>query len=78
VAENILFGDPLDDAFNAGNLPQNEIFNEVLAEAALKELLLDSGVSFIEELIKFSDHRSSDEEILKLGLIVLRKSTTTK
>ena len=29
VAENILFGDPLDDAFNAGNLPQNEIFNEV-------------------------------------------------
>ena len=69
VAENILFGDPLDDAFNAGNLPQNEIFNEVLAEAAFKELLLDSGVSFIEELIKFSDRRSSDEEILKLGLI---------
>jgi len=69
VAENILFGDPLDDAFNAGNLPQNEIFNEVLAEAAFKELLLDSGVSFIEELIKFSDCRSSDEEILKLGLI---------
>lgn len=69
VAENILFGDPLDDAFNAGNLPQNEIFNEVLAEAAFKELLLDSGVSFIEALIKFSDHRSSDEEILKLGLI---------
>jgi ABC-type multidrug transport system fused ATPase/permease subunit len=69
VAENILFGDPLDNAFNAGNLSQNEIFNEVLAEAAFKELLLDSGVSFIEELIKFSDHRSSDEEILKLGLI---------
>ena len=69
VAENILFGDPLDDAFNAGNLPQNKIFNEVLAEAAFKELLLDSGVSFIKELIKFSDHRSSDEEILKLGLI---------
>jgi ABC-type multidrug transport system fused ATPase/permease subunit len=69
VAENILFGDPLDDAFNAGNLPQNEIFNEVLAEAAFMELLLDSGVSFIEALIKFSDHRSSDEDILKLGLI---------
>jgi ABC-type multidrug transport system fused ATPase/permease subunit len=69
VAENILFGDPLGNAFNAGNLSQNEIFNEVLAEAAFKELLLDSGVSFIEELIKFSDHRSSDEEILKLGLI---------
>ncbi len=69
VAENILFGDPLDDAFNAENLPQNGIFNEVLAEAAFKELLLDSGVSFIEELIKFSDNRSSDEEILQLGLI---------
>jgi len=61
VAENILFGDPLDDAFNAGNLPQNEIFNEVLAEAAFMELLLDLGVSFIEALIKFSDRRSSDE-----------------
>jgi hypothetical protein len=42
VAENILFGDPLNDAFNAKNLPQNEIFNEVLAEAALNEQLLDS------------------------------------
>lgn len=69
VVENILFGDPLDDAFNAVNLPQNEFFNEVLAKAAFKELLLDSGVCFIEELIKISDRRSSDEEILKLGLI---------
>jgi ABC-type multidrug transport system fused ATPase/permease subunit len=69
VAENILFGDPLDDAFNAKNLPQNEIFNEVLAEAALNELLFDTGVCLIDELIKFSDQRSSDEEILELGLI---------
>ena len=69
VAENILFGDPLDDAFNAKNLPQNEIFNEVLAEVELKERLLDTGVSLINELIKFSDQRSSGEEILELGLI---------
>jgi ABC-type multidrug transport system fused ATPase/permease subunit len=69
VAENILFGDPLDDAFITKNLPQNNIFNEVLAEAALRERLLDEGVCLIDELIKFSDQRSSDEEILELGLI---------
>jgi len=69
VAENILFGDPLDDAFTAENLPQNEIFNDFLAEASLKEPLFESGVSLAEELIKFSDQRSSDEEILALGLV---------
>jgi len=69
VAENIIFGDPQDDSFNPHNLPQNEIFIKFLAEAKLKRPLLNSGVAFIEELIKFSDNRSSDEEILELGLI---------
>jgi ABC-type multidrug transport system ATPase subunit len=69
VAENILFGDPLENGFKAKNLPQNEIFNAVLAEAALREQLLDTGVSFIDELIKFLDQRSSDEEKLEIGLI---------
>jgi hypothetical protein len=69
VAENILFGDPLDDAFNAENLPQNEIFNEFLLEAELKGPLLDAGLSLIEELIKFSDQQLSDQAILKFGLI---------
>ena len=69
VAENIIFGDPQDDSFNPHNLPQNEIFIKFLAETKLKGPLLNSGVAFIEELIKFSDNRSSDEEILELFLI---------
>jgi len=69
VAENILFGDPLDDAYNAENLAQNKFFNEFLAEAKLREPLLESGVALLEELIKFSDRRSSDEETAALGLI---------
>ena len=63
VAENILFGDPLDDAFNAGNLTKNEIFIEFLTEAKLRKPLLNLGVAFIEELIKLSEHRSSDKKI---------------
>jgi len=69
VAENIIFGDSMDDSFDAKNLPQNEIFNGFLAETALNESLINSGLSFIKELIKYSDQRSSDEEILELGLI---------
>jgi ABC-type multidrug transport system fused ATPase/permease subunit len=69
VAENILFGDPLDDTYNVENLPQNEIFNEFLSEADLREPLLVSGITFIEELIKLTDHQSSYEEILEPGLI---------
>ena len=69
VAENIIFGDPIDDDFGAKNLPQNEIFNELIAEAELNPQLLDSGLSLIEALIKFSDQRSSDQEVLDLGLI---------
>ena len=69
VAENIIFGDTQDNSFNPDNLPQNEIFIEFIAEAKLREPLLNLGVAFIEELIKLSDHRSSDEEILGIGLI---------
>ena len=69
VAENIIFGDPQDKSFSSHNLPQNKIFIEFLTEAKLKGPLLNLGVAFIEELIKLSDHRSSDEEILGLGLI---------
>jgi ABC-type multidrug transport system fused ATPase/permease subunit len=69
VAENIIFGDPEDNSFNSHNLPQNEIFIEFLAEAKLRQPLLNSGVAFMEELIKLFDQRSSDEEILGLGLI---------
>jgi ABC-type multidrug transport system fused ATPase/permease subunit len=69
VAENIVFGDPLDNSFNSYNLPQNEIFIEFLAETKLGEPFLNLGIEFIEEVIKYSDHRSSDQEILKLGLI---------
>jgi ABC-type multidrug transport system fused ATPase/permease subunit len=69
VFENILFGGPLEDAFKAENLLQNEIFNEFLSEAGLKEPLFESGLCLIEELIKLSDQRSSEEDILGLGLI---------
>jgi ABC-type multidrug transport system ATPase subunit len=69
VAENMLFGDPLNDAFNPENLPQNEIFDEFLLEAELKGPLLDAGLSLIEELIKFSDQQLSDQAISKLDLI---------
>jgi ABC-type multidrug transport system fused ATPase/permease subunit len=69
VAENIIFGDPQDDSFKAKNLLQNEIFIEFLAEAKLKEPLINLGVVLIEELIKLSDHRASDEEISEFGLI---------
>jgi ABC-type multidrug transport system fused ATPase/permease subunit len=63
VAENILFGDALDDAFNVANLLHNEIFIEFLTEAKLREPFLNLGVAFIEELIKLSEHRSSDKKI---------------
>jgi ABC-type multidrug transport system fused ATPase/permease subunit len=69
VAENIIFGDPQHPAFHAANLPQNEIFSEFLAEAELKEPLVNFGVVLIEALIKLSDHRSSDEEISEFGLM---------
>jgi ABC-type multidrug transport system fused ATPase/permease subunit len=69
VAENIIFGDPQNYSFNASNLPQNEIFIEFLDEARLKEPLINLGLILIEELIKLSDHRSSDEQISEFGLI---------
>ncbi len=69
VAENIIFGEPQDKAFNPDNLPQNEIFIEFLCEAQLRQPLLNLGLEFIEALIKYSDQRSSDEDILELGLI---------
>lgn len=69
VAENILFGDFLDDAFKKTNLPRNNLFNEFLAEAELKKPLLNSGVALIEGLIKLTDQRTSAEEILEFGLI---------
>ena len=69
VAENIIFGDSRDDSFNTKNLLQNEIFIEFIAEAKLKKPLINMGVVLIEELIKLSDHRSSDEKISELGLI---------
>ena len=69
VAENIIFGDPLDNSFNAANLLQNEIFIEFLDEAKLKEPLLNLGLMLIEELIELSEHRSSDEKISEFGLI---------
>jgi ABC-type phosphate transport system ATPase subunit len=69
VAENIIFGDPQDNSFKSHNLPQNEIFIEFLDEAKLREPLLSLGIAFIEELIKFSENRSRDKEILKLSLI---------
>ena len=69
VAENIIFGDPQDEAFNTENLLQNEVFIEFLTEAELRQPLIDSGITLIEELIKLSDHRSSGEDILELGLI---------
>jgi ABC-type bacteriocin/lantibiotic exporter with double-glycine peptidase domain len=69
VAENIIFGDSQDESFNTKNLLQNEIFIEFLSEAKLKKPLINIGVELIEELIKLSDHRSSDEEISKFGLI---------
>jgi ABC-type multidrug transport system fused ATPase/permease subunit len=69
VAENIIFGDPQDDSFNLENLLQNEVFIELLAETGLKEALINIGVILMEELIKISDHRSSDDEISEFGLI---------
>ncbi|MEJ2222259.1 MAG: ABC transporter ATP-binding protein/permease [Desulfobacterales bacterium] len=69
VAENIIFGDPQHDAFKAKNLPQNEIFIEFLVETELREPLLNLGVALIEKLIKLSDQRFSNEEILELSLI---------
>jgi ABC-type phosphate/phosphonate transport system ATPase subunit len=69
VAENIIFGDSQDESFNTKNLLQKEIFIEFLSEAKLKKPLINIGVELIEELIKLSDHRSSDEEISKFGLI---------
>ena len=78
VAENIIFGDPQDTSFNPHNLPQNEIFIEFLAEAKLREPLLNLGVAFIEELIKLSEHRSSDKKYWHLISPTLRKLTITK
>jgi ABC-type multidrug transport system fused ATPase/permease subunit len=69
VAENILFGDPLDDSFKSENLPKNEIFNKFLAEAELREPLLEVGIAMIEAWIKLSDQRPSDENIPGLALI---------
>ena len=69
VAENIIFGDPQDDSFNPENLLQNQVFIELLAETGLKGPLISLGVILIEELIKISDHRSSDDEISEFGLI---------
>jgi ABC-type multidrug transport system fused ATPase/permease subunit len=73
VAENIIFGDPQDTSFNPHNLPQNEIFIEFLTEAKLREPLLNLGVAFIEELIKLSEHRSSDKKILASDLTHLEE-----
>ena len=73
VAENILFGDPQDTSFNPHNLPQNEIFIEFLTEAKLREPLLNLGIAFIEELIKLSEHRSWDKQILESDLTHLEE-----
>ena len=69
VAENIIFGDPQDDAFHVENLIQNERFIEFLAEAGLKAPLIYLGVGLVEELLKIFDHGTSGEEISEFGLI---------
>jgi len=69
VAENFLFGDPLDDAFKTGRLPQNPLFNEVLVETKLEQPLLEAGVAFMNELVNFSTYRSADAEIRKQELL---------
>ena len=62
VAENILFGDPLDENFHTGNLPRNPLFDPLLREAKLDRPLLDSGVAFIEELIRFLEGRPPEQD----------------
>jgi ABC-type bacteriocin/lantibiotic exporter with double-glycine peptidase domain len=69
VAENIIFGDPQHRAFHAANLLQNEIFIDFLAEAKLREPLLNLGLIFIEALINHSEQRSSDKEDTEFDLI---------
>ncbi|MEJ2286799.1 MAG: ABC transporter ATP-binding protein/permease [Desulfobacterales bacterium] len=64
VAENIVFGDPLDGSFDIKNLSANETFKQFLAEAEMEAPLIDSGLSLIKELIKLSDEQSSDEKLL--------------
>ena len=69
VAENIVFGDPLDGSFDIKNLSANETFKQFLAEAEMEAPLIDSGLSLIKELIKLSDEQSSDEKLLDYNLI---------
>jgi ABC-type multidrug transport system fused ATPase/permease subunit len=69
VANNIIFGDPQHPSFHAENLLQNEIFVESLAEAQLREPLLNLGQTFIEELVKLSENRSSNGKLGKFGRI---------
>jgi hypothetical protein len=57
------------NSFNPHNLPRIEIFIEFLTEVKLEEPLLNLGLAFIEELIKFSEHIARDKDILKLSLI---------
>jgi len=69
VAENIVFGDPLEDSFDIKNLPANEMFKQFLAEAEIEAPLIDSGLSLIKELIKLSGEQSSGEKLLDYNLI---------
>jgi ABC-type multidrug transport system fused ATPase/permease subunit len=78
VAENIIFGDVQHPSFHAENLLQNEIFIESLAEAQLREPLLNLGETFIEELIKLSENRSPNGKIEGLGLIHTEEASDYK
>jgi len=71
LAENLIFGEPDSETFEVQNLPQNSLFIEFINKAQLWDPLLNLGIELIGELIRLSDNRFSEEEILEIGIIPL-------
>ena len=69
VAENILYGGSRDDAFSLERLPENEIFQQTLAETGLDKALLEAGILLADELVKLADCQLCDEELWAYDLI---------
>ncbi len=52
VGENLLFGEPVDDAFKAENLGTNPVILEILNEVGLREQFLEMGLRCAEIMVE--------------------------
>ncbi len=65
VAENILFGTPVDPTFDADNLPSNPYLLRILDEAQLTDTMVETGKQVAETMVELFGGLSADNELME-------------